>query len=144
MFLQMLVGSGLIATTLLLEAIFVAAAIAGLSRLGPALNGKYRRSKQVAAIIATTMWLLLALSAAVWIWAAAFIVLGQFSDVETAVYFAVVSFTTLGYGDVVIGEEWRLLSGFIATNGLMLFALTTAFMIEVVRRIFKEEGSRDG
>ena len=144
MFLQMLVGSGLIATTLLLEAIFVAAAIAGLSRFGPALNGKYRRSKQVAAIIATTMWLLLALSAAVWIWAAAFIALGQFSDVETAVYFAVVSFTTLGYGDVVIGEEWRLLSGFVATNGLMLFALTTAFMIEVVRRIFQEEGSRDG
>ncbi len=39
-------------------------------------------------------------------------------------------FTTLGFGDVIISKDWRLMSGMIAANGFLLFSLATAFLID--------------
>jgi hypothetical protein len=40
---------------------------------------------------------------------------------EEALYFLIVTFTTVGYGDITLGaEEWRLLSGTEALNGVLL------------------------
>ena len=54
---------------------------------------------------------------------------------ERAVYFSIVTFTTLGYGDITLPyEEWRILSGVEALNGILLFGWTTAFLFAVVQR----------
>jgi Ion channel len=50
------------------------------------------------------------------------------------VYFAFVNYTTLGYGDVVPQEHWRLLGPITAMNGVLLFGWSTAVMFEVLRR----------
>ena len=71
----------------------------------------------------------------VWLWAFAFQYLGVFPDLEHAVYFALVSFTTLGYGDLLLPTEWRILGGMAAANGLLNIGLMTAFMIEALRHI---------
>lgn len=49
-----------------------------------------------------------------------------------------VTFTTLGYGDIVLGPEWRLLSGIEAINGIVLFGWSTAFLFAIVQRSWKE------
>jgi hypothetical protein len=43
-----------------------------------------------------------------------------------------VSFTTLGYGDIVLGEGWRLLASFEAANGIILFGWTTALIFAFI------------
>ena len=86
-------------------------------------------------MIIMTIWLLLALGLGVWVWALAFMILGLFETMEAALYFSAVAFTSLGFGDVTLDAKWRLLSGFIAANGLILFSLATAFLIEVMRRL---------
>lgn len=135
MLIQLLIGSILICLTVILEAGFMAAAIAILTRhqarLAPA-SGPFHFAFVLSA---TVLWLLSALGVAVWIWAGAFMILELFETLETALYFSMVSFTTLGFGDVVIGKEWRLLSGMAAANGLILFSLTTAFLIEFLGKI---------
>src|SRR5260221_8934287 len=50
------------------------------------------------------------------------------------VYFAFVNCTTLGYGDVVPLERWRLLGPVTAMNGILLFGWSTAVIFEVLRR----------
>jgi hypothetical protein len=50
------------------------------------------------------------------------------------VYFAFVNYTTLGYGDVVPVERWRLLGPMTAMNGVLLFGWSTAVIFEPVRR----------
>lgn len=70
---------------------------------------------------------------AVWLWALTFWGIGAFPDPETSVYFALVAFTTLGFGDLLLPLEWRLLGGFAAANGLLNFGLMTAFLVEVLR-----------
>ena len=69
-------------------------------------------------------------------WAFIYRRLGQFDDTATAVYFSVVTTTTLGYGDITLSERWRVLASFQAIGGLILFGASTAFLIEIIRRFF--------
>ena len=48
-----------------------------------------------------------------------YLALGEFRALETALYSSVVTATTLGYGELVLSERWRLLSTFEAMGGLM-------------------------
>ena len=50
------------------------------------------------------------------------------------VYFAFVNYATLGYGDVLPVERWRLLGPLTAMNGMLLFGWSTAVIFEVLRR----------
>lgn len=86
-------------------------------------------------LIGSVFWILAMITVSVWLWAAAYYALGLFGTVEASVYFSIVSFTTLGFGDVLLPYEWRLLSGMEATNGLLMFGLLTAILIEVLRSI---------
>src|SRR5215831_7355338 len=53
------------------------------------------------------------------------------------VYFAFVNHTTLGYGDVVPVDRWRLLGPMTAMNGVLLFGWSTAVIFEVLRRVVR-------
>ena len=68
------------------------------------------------------------------IWALLYRVLGAFSDYETAMYFSGVTFTSLGYGDVVLTGRIRLLAPIQAANGLMMFGISTAAFVAAIQR----------
>jgi hypothetical protein len=70
------------------------------------------------------------------IWAALFQAMGEFSDFETALYHSVVNFTSLGYGDIVMSERWRLLGALEAANGVLMFGLTTGGMMPIMTSLF--------
>jgi hypothetical protein len=50
--------------------------------------------------------------------------------VEEALYFAMVAYTTLGLGDVVPPERWRILGAMAAANGFLNIGLLTTLLIE--------------
>ena len=139
MLAQLLLGSLLISATIVVEIGFIGIAAATLSKIGHHLSSGRKLFKFMLSLLAVVLWLLAAISIGVWIWASAFMALDQFQDIETALYFSVVSMTTLGYGDIVIEKDWRLLSGLIAANGLILFSLATAFFIEFINRLAKAQ-----
>ena len=135
MLAQIVIGSLLISVTVVIEAAFIGMAIAVLNRHGPNLLKGHRIIKMTLFITGITLWMVAALAIAVWLWALTFIVLDLFALPEDALYFAAVSFTTLGFGDVLLEKPWRLLSGFSAANGLILFSLSTAFLFEAFGRL---------
>ena len=53
-----------------------------------------------------------------------------------AVYFSIVTFTTLGYGDITLSPDWRQLSGMQAMVGIVVFGLTTAILFTVIQRLW--------
>ena len=71
----------------------------------------------------------------VWLWALTFYALELFPGLEPCVYFALVSFTTLGYGDVLLPHEWRLLGGMTAANGFLNFGILVASLTEALRNV---------
>jgi len=132
---QLAIGSLVISMTVIVEATFIGVAIAALTRLGSWLVRPPHGPRTVSALVGVTLWLMAAHSVGVWIWAATFLMLGAFDALEPALYFSVVSFTTLGFGDITLSEQWRLLSGVSAANGLLLFGLSTAFLVEFLTRL---------
>lgn len=71
----------------------------------------------------------------VWLWAVSLIAFGAFSDPGTAVYFALVTYTTLGYGNIVLAENIRLYGAFASVTGLLGFGLSTAFLVAVFSKL---------
>lgn len=71
----------------------------------------------------------------IWLYAAAYLAMGALTDFETALYFSTTSFTTIGYGDVVLDRRWRLVGAIEGANGLLLFGWSTAFMMSVIQRL---------
>jgi hypothetical protein len=70
------------------------------------------------------------------IWAGLFIFLGEFESFNTAFYHSTVNFSSLGYGDIVMGEEWRLLGALEACNGVLMFGLSGGTILAVMVRLF--------
>jgi len=91
---------------------------------------------RVLALLAATVVAILGIATvAVWIWALTFLALGIFATLESAVYFSLVAFTTLGFGDVLLPLDWRLLAGMQALNGLLMIGLLGALLVDVMRRV---------
>ena len=93
------------------------------------------RPKLILVLIVAAIWILAQITAGVWMWAFAMMGLGIFDSLELYVYFSLVAFTTLGFGDILLPEEWRLLGGMAAANGLLNFGLVTAILVEALRQI---------
>ena len=68
------------------------------------------------------------------VWAACFDRLGAVDGMADAFYFTLVTLTTLGYGDLVPDAPFRLVAGLCALTGLMATGMTTASLIELLRR----------
>jgi len=70
------------------------------------------------------------------IWAALFMYLGEFNDFLTAFYHSTVNFASLGYGDIVMSEKWRLLGALEASNGVLMFGLSAGTLLAVMTNLF--------
>lgn len=69
------------------------------------------------------------------LWAAAFMAMGEFQTFAVAFYHSAVNYTTLGYGDLVMSEGWRLLGPHEAASGILAFGWSTAAIVTVVIRL---------
>ena len=54
----------------------------------------------------------------------------NFDSIPRSMYWAIVTVTTVGYGDITLDSNWRILASFSAVNGLIIFGLNTAFLAE--------------
>jgi len=71
------------------------------------------------------------------LWALVFWGARQVSTLETAVYFSIITYTTVGFGDIVLGPPWRLLAGIEGLTGIILVGWSTAFVFAVVNHMYE-------
>jgi hypothetical protein len=134
MWFQLFLGSVLIAITAVAAAMSWWGLEAVLVRTHRWVTRPPHGPKLTAILSLSMLWALLMMTASVWIWAMAFWALSTFDTFEASVYFALVVFTTLGFGDVLLPTEWRLLGGLAAANGLLTFGILTAMLVETLRQ----------
>lgn len=70
----------------------------------------------------------------VYIWGFAIRAVGALPGYEAPIYFALVSYTTLGYGDIVLSPDYRILGALASFAGITMFGLTTAFLVSFFSR----------
>jgi len=132
-----LTGLPVILLCLLLQAVFVAQCLRYYARFRQ--THKHRESQLHDILLLSTVMLLTLLGNFIQmtIWAILFVLLGEFGDFTTALYHSAVNFATLGYGDIVMSERWRLLGPLEAANGILMFGVSTAVMTAAVLDVIK-------
>lgn len=89
-------------------------------------------------ITVALLFIVLTHTVQVWIWAVVWVLGDVLPDWNSALYFSLVTFTTLGYGDIVLGEGLRIFGAFASVTGLLAFGLSTAFLVALMTRVFQE------
>ena len=134
MIIQLTIGTVIIIFNVILQAEMFSAYSRRLEKTIIALRVRFRRFANTAAIVTGVLFVMSVHSIQVWIWAFTFQTVGAFHELEPALYFSLVSFSTVGFGDITLGPDWRLLSALAAANGFLSFGWSTAYMVELVRR----------
>lgn len=135
MFEQIAIGSVLMLTTILFTGATLLVVEALIRRLHSWLTREPHGPKLATLLIGAAVWVMGVVTVDVWVWALALDMLGVLPTLEASVYFALVSFTTLGYGDLVLPHEWRLLGGMCGANGFMIFGFVIAMLVEALRHV---------
>ena len=135
MMFQIAVGTALLLVNITLAAIAAMVLEDILLRTHGWLLRPPHRPKLVLLLAGVSLWVLGVVTVGVWVWAIAYVEFGAFATLEEAVYFSLVAYTTLGLGDLVPSNDWRLLAGMEAANGFLNFGLLTALLIEGLRQV---------
>lgn len=136
---QIAIGTALILITIVFAAVAFWLSETLVTRASPWLIRRPHPPKLVLVLVMAVLMVLGVLTLSVWLWAVAFVALGVFDAMEPAAYFSIVAFTTLGFGDVLLPTEWRILGGMTAANGLLNIGLFTALLVEALRRVRSEQ-----
>ena len=136
---QLLVGITISVCNIAVHALVMATVVQISSRIAGSKNIVWQPPRLTAvmiaaASIATVPVLMAAHFSEVMVWSLAYAIVGAAPAGADPVYFAFVNYTTLGYGDVIPVERWRLLGPITAMNGVLLFGWSTAVIFEVLRR----------
>jgi hypothetical protein len=110
------------------------------ARAGREPRGLHRSRTYKVSVIVILMFMVSL--AEVLVWAGTYVAVNAIEGIERAVYFSMVTYTTLGYGDIVLDENWRLLASFESANGIIMFGWSTAIIMSVVRRVYFKDSVR--
>ena len=138
----LMTGLPVILTCLVLQAIFVGLCLRYYVRYQQAHQSHHSPRHAILLLAAVMLLTLLGNFAQMIIWAVLFLLLGEFDNFQTALYHSGVNFVTLGYGDIVMSERWRLLGPLEGANGILMFGVSTAVMTAAVMDVIKGYAAR--
>ncbi|WP_291844413.1 potassium channel family protein [Maricaulis sp.] len=131
----LLVSAGLAVWTVMVHMVGLGSLLAlarlRTSRIDP--HGSVLRQALFILIIVLGLFVLHAVE--IWSFAMIYLALGAVTGLEEALYFSTSTFTTLGYGDVIIDSEWRLVSAMEGFTGFLMIGWSTAFLVSIVGRL---------
>ena len=134
MVLNLLIAWSLMALCVVVHAIGVSSAIGWMQRregLG------FRLRHWIWLFIQVAGWIILLHVIEVIMWALAYALTGAIPGMPSALYFSAVTYTTTGYGDIVLPESWRLVGAIEALTGILMCGWSTGFFVAVVSRMYK-------
>ncbi len=139
---QLLLGAAVITIAVIVQATAFDYLARLLLRIIPAWFRYNRKHAPTLLIVLTVLIILAVHTLQVWMWALCFLNLGEFTELSTALYFSTVTFTSLGYGDITLSEDWQLLSALAAVNGILMFGWSTAFIFRVMTLLWERDRAR--
>ena len=77
-------------------------------------------------------------------WALVYVWKDAMADIHSALYFSAVTYTTTGYGDLVLPQPWRLVGAIEALTGILMCGLSTGLFFAVLSRLLRAEPARRG
>jgi hypothetical protein len=126
----------LLALCVVVHAAGLSLALRWLARASPAPAAS-RRARTVGTFVAVASWLLTLHLVEITAWALLYVAIRCLPDFETALYFSGVTYTTLGYGDIVLPQQWQILGPMEGLTGILMCGLSTGFFFLIVMRLYE-------
>ena len=134
MVIRLIVACGVMALCVTIHAAGLALALRWL-RHPP---GAHRFLSNLRLFIRVAVWIVILHLLEILAWAGLYVWSTALPDMATAVYFSAVTYTTTGYGDVVLPPRWRLDGGVEALTGILMCGWSTGFFVAVVNRLYQQ------
>ena len=125
---QLLIGWCLMASNVAIHASGVIGAITWLRRKG----AQPGRQPWTWLFVGVAGWVILLHVAEIMAWAVVYSWRGAMPDLASAMYFSAVTYTTTGYGDLVLPPSWRLVGAVEALTGILMCGWSTGFFFAVL------------
>ena len=132
---QIFLGSIVLGICSLIHILLLVAAIKLLRRMSPPERSNRTAFHVLKLLVVGFSVVLFAHTLQVWIWAISFRGMGVLPNISDAIYFSLVTYTTVGYGDVTVGGGFRVFGAMAAVTGLLNFGLSTAFLVGLFERM---------
>ena len=87
-------------------------------------GGENRYGRAMYSLSMTAIFLMILHFVEITVWAIVFMFIPEVDQIQTfeqAIYFSMVTYATLGYGDITLAPFWRIMSGFEDMDGILLF-----------------------
>jgi hypothetical protein len=138
---KLLIALLLMALCVAIHAVGLSAAVRRLKQYAVSPPLSFTRS--VGVLIAIAAWAILLHLLQIAVWAVFYALEHGMPDLPTALYFSAVTYTTTGYGDLVLPPEWRLVGGVEALTGILMCGLSTGFFFAVLLKTFELASTTD-
>ena len=132
MLIKILIAGGLVVVTVAIHAVGFSALLRALVWTHALAMSGFRRVTGL--VIGLTCWLILIHLIEISVWGLFYFWQGCLPDAESAFYFSGVTYTTVGYGDIVLSKEWRMLAPLEALTGILMVGLSTGLFFALVSR----------
>jgi hypothetical protein len=136
--LEISLGSLLLILCAIVHIAIVTAMINFLRRHQPS-SGAYTKNERLIMVAGLFAVSLVSHTLHIYIWAIALRFVGALQTFEEQIYYALVTYTTVGYGDVVVEPGFRILGAMASVTGILMFGMTTAFLVGVFSRVLGEK-----
>ena len=90
-------------------------------------------------LIGLAAWIILLHLVEITTWGLCYAWTGAMNGIQQALYFSAVTYTTTGYGDLILPEEWRLVGAVEALTGILMCGLSTGFFFAVLSRLYQAQ-----
>jgi len=135
MLTKLLIALALMAVCVVIHAVGLTSALRWSRQASKKLEGRFWPTNWLLVRIAT--WTVLLHLLEILLWAGFYAWRHGMPDLPSAVYFSAVTYTTTGYGDLVLPPEWRLVGGVEALTGILMCGWSTGFFFAIVSRIYE-------
>ncbi|GAB3110880.1 two pore domain potassium channel family protein [Aestuariicella hydrocarbonica] len=136
MLINIVIGLSMMAVCLLLQGVLVVQALRFYASRQSRLHSAFLAGMRVT--VGLMFILIVGNVAQVFAWAMLFLWLGEFQQLSVAVYHSAVNFATLGYGDIVMSDENKLLGPLEALNGAMMIGVSTAALTRAFAEVMND------
>ena len=106
-----------------------------LKMLGPKLAHYSAKVRMTVFLSKAFGFVIISHSIQVWVLAFSFMIIGAIPSLSDAIYFSLTTYTTLGYGDIILGADFRVYGAMASVTGLLNIGLSTAYLAGLLSRL---------
>jgi voltage-gated potassium channel len=130
---QLVLASAMVVVTVLVH-------LSGLAFLVRLLRSHSRilrrlRLLPLTLLLVATLGIIAIHTVEIWLYAALYLELHAFGDFEEALYFSTVTYASIGYGDVLMPHNWRILGAIEGAVGIIMLGWSTAFLVSLLSQL---------